>query len=90
MRRQFDYFVDRSKGSIVMRFLDKALRAGHIEILDYKQGWLVYHLNSRMIYRLMGQPESQRRRRKGDAQVRMNLMALDYVLENEATTNSTG
>ncbi len=83
LRRQFDYFTDRNKGSIVMRFLEKASLAGHIESLDYKQGWHVYHIASRTIYRLLGDPESQLRRRKGDAQVRARLMALDYVLENE-------
>jgi hypothetical protein len=83
LRRQFDYFTDRNKGSIVMRFIEKARDAGHIESLDYKQGWYVYHLCSRSIYRLAGNPESQLRRRKGDAQVRARLMALDYVLEND-------
>lgn len=83
LRRQFDYFTDRNKGSIVMRFLEKARLAGHIESLDYKQGWHVYHIASRTIYRLLGDPESQLRRRKGDAQVRARLMALDYVLESE-------
>lgn len=83
LRRQFDYFTDRNKGSIVMRFLEKASAAGHIESLNYRQGWHVYHVSSRTIYRLLGDPESQLRRRKGDAQVRVRLMALDYVLENE-------
>jgi len=83
LRRQFDYFIDRNRGSIVMRFLEKARIAGHIESLDYKQGWHVYHLCSRSIYRLAGKPDSQLRRRKGDAEVRARLMTLDYVLENE-------
>ncbi len=83
LRRQFDYFTDRNKGALVVRFLEKARRAGHIEVLDYRQGWQVYHLFSRSVYRLLGNAESQLRRRKGDAQVRARLMALDYVLENE-------
>lgn len=83
LRRQFDYFVDRNKGAIAMRFLEKARIAGHIEFLDCKQGWYVYHLYSRAIYRLLGNPDSQLRRKKGDAQIRARLMALDYVLENE-------
>ncbi len=83
VRRQFDYFTDRHKGALVMRFLKKARIAGHIEFLDYRQGWHVYHLFSRAIYRLLGNAESQHRRRKGDAQVRARLMALDYVLEND-------
>ncbi len=83
VRRQFDYFTDRNKGALVMRFLEKARIAGHIEFLDYKQGWYVYHLFSRSVYRLLGDPESQLRRRKGDAQVRTRLMVLDYILEND-------
>jgi hypothetical protein len=83
LRRQFDWFIDRNKGSIVSRFIAKARSAGHIDVLDYKQGWYVYHLCSRVIYRLCGDPESQLRRRKSDALVRTRLMALDYVLGNE-------
>ena len=83
LRRQFDYFIDRNKGALVMRFLEKARICGHIEVLDYKQGWYVYRLFSRAIYRLFGNPESQHRRRKGDSLVRIRLMALDYVLEND-------
>jgi hypothetical protein len=84
VRRQFDYFTDRNKGALVMRFLNKARAAGHIEFLDYKQGWHVYHLFSRAIYRLLGSPESQHRRRKADAQIRARLITLDYVLENDS------
>ncbi len=69
-------------------FLKKASAAGHIETFDYKQGWRVYHLCSRSIYRLSGDPESQFRRRKGDSQVRARLMALDYVLETRPITIS--
>lgn len=83
LRRQFDWFIDRNKGSIVSRFIAKARAAGHIEFLDYKQGWYVYHLCSRAVYRWCGDPESQLRRRKADAKVRARLMALDYVLANE-------
>jgi hypothetical protein len=83
VRRQFDYFTDRNKGALVMRYLTKARHAGHLEVLDYQQGWHVYHVSARAIYRLLGDPESQNRRRKGDAQVRARLIALDYVLEND-------
>ncbi len=83
VRRQFDYFTDRNKGALVMRLLTKARDAGHLGVLDYKQGWHVYHVSARAIYRLLGDPESQNRRRKGDAQVRAHIIALDYVLEND-------
>ena len=84
VRRQFDYFTDRNKGALVMRLLTKARDAGHLGVLDYKQGWHVYHVCARAIYRLLGDPESQKRRRKGDAQVRAHIIALDYVLENDS------
>jgi hypothetical protein len=83
LRRQFDYFIDRNKGSIVMRFLDKARIAGHIQLLDTAHRRQVYHLFYKPIYRLVGAPNSQNRRVKGDADVRARLMRLDYVLEND-------
>jgi hypothetical protein len=84
LRRQFDYFTDRNKGGLVVRFLEKARSFGHIESLEYKRGWYVYHLFSRSVYRLMGDADSQFRRRKGDAYIRARLMTLDYVLEHDA------
>lgn len=82
LRRQFDYFIDRQKGAISQNLLEKARLAGHIAVLDYRQGRHVYHLFFRPFYRLLGNPDSQNRRRKGDASIRARLIALDYVLEN--------
>ena len=84
LRRQFDYFIDRHKGAIAQHFLDKARVAGHLRVFDYGQRWHVYHLFAKPIYRLLGNAESQHRRAKGDAQIKAKLMALDYVLENDA------
>ncbi len=84
VRRQFDYFTDRNKGALVMRFLQKAGSAGHIEVLDYGLGWHVYHLAARTLYCILGNVDSQNRRRKGDAQIRARLMALDYVLDHDS------
>jgi hypothetical protein len=83
LRRQFDYFIDRNKGSIVMRFLEKARIAGHVQLLDTEHRRQVYHLFYKPIYRLIGVPDSQNRRIKGDADVRARLMKLDYVLESD-------
>ena len=83
LRRQFDYFIDRNKGSIAMRFLEKARIAGHIQLLDTAHRRQVYHLFYKPIYRLIGAPDSQNRRVKGDAEVRARLMKLDYVFEND-------
>ena len=83
LRRQFDYFINRQKGAIAQSFLEKARVAGHIEIIDYGEARHVYHLFSKPIYRLVGNAESQNRRRKGDGLICARLIALDYVLEND-------
>jgi hypothetical protein len=82
LRRQFDYFIDRHRGGTVSRFLEKARLNGHVQYLDSRHGRQVYHLFYKPIYRLAGNPDSQNRRVKGDADVRARLMKLDYVLEN--------
>ena len=82
LRRQFNTFIERQKGFLAQRFVEKGRIAGHIEIIDYGQGRFVYHLFSKPIYRLLGIADSQNRRRKGDGQIRARLMALDYVFEN--------
>lgn len=83
VRRQFDYFIDRVAGAIAQHFIDKARVAGHIEVIDYGHGYRVYHLFAKPIYRLLGNAESQNRRRKGDAAIRARLISLDCVLGNE-------
>jgi hypothetical protein len=83
VRRQFNQAIQRQKGYLAQHFIEKARIAGHIEVLDYRQGRFLYHLFSKPIYRLLGNPESQNRRRKGDAQIQSRLMVLDYVLENK-------
>jgi hypothetical protein len=82
LRRQFDYFIDRNRGGIVARFLEKGRINGHIRFLDSRHGRQVYHLTFKPIYRLLGIPDSQNQRVKGDAEVRARLIKLDYVLEN--------
>jgi hypothetical protein len=82
LRRQFDYFTDRQRGGLVLRFLEKARVNGHIQFFDARHGRQVYHLFHKPIYRLLGNPESQNRRVKADTDVRARLMKLDYVLEN--------
>jgi hypothetical protein len=83
LRRQFNCFVERKNGSIAQSFIDKARLAGHLEIIDYGQGKYVYHLIDKSIYRLLGHADSHNRRVKGDGEIRLHLMALDYVIESE-------
>jgi hypothetical protein len=81
LRRQFDSFIARKPGSAAQTFIDKARRLGHVDIIDYGRGSYVYHLMAKSLYRLCGNAESQNRRIKGDGEIRLHLMALDYVLE---------
>lgn len=83
LRRQFNYYIDRGKGFLAQRFIEKAHDAGHIETIEYGHGFHVYHLYAKPIYRLLGSPDSQNRRRKGHGMVRARLMTIDYVLQND-------
>ena len=80
LRRQFDLFIDRSSGAIAQHFLTKARRMGHIAVLDFGQQRHVYHLFQKDFYTLLDDPDSQNRRRKSDTEIKLRLMALDYVL----------
>lgn len=82
LRRQFDGYIGRVKGAISQHFLNKAERRGHIRVLDYGQNRKVFHLYWKPIYRLLGDEDSQHRRVKGDLQVKIRLMILDYVLRD--------
>jgi len=63
-------------------FLNKAERRGHIRAFDYGQNRKVFHLYWKPIYRLLEDEDSQHRRVKGDLQVKIRLMTLDYVLRD--------
>ena len=80
LRRQFDQFIDRSSGAIAQHFLTKAKRMGHIATMDFGQQRHVYHLFHKDFYTLLDDPDSKNRRRKGDAEIKLRLLALDYVL----------
>lgn len=83
LRRQFNYSIERQKGFLAQRFLEKAQDMGHVETIEHGHGFHVYHLFAKPIYRLLGSPDSQNRRRKGHGMVRARLMTLDYVLQND-------
>jgi hypothetical protein len=82
LRRQFAAFIARKPGGVAQNFIDKARRLGHVDIIDYGRGNYVYHLMGKSLYRLWGDEESPNRRIKGDYEIRLRLMALDYVLEH--------
>ena len=82
LRRQFMAFLQREDGAIVQRFLKKAVGLGHVQPIAYQRQRHIYHLKARPIYDLLGEPDSQNRRDKGDSQIKARLMQLDYVIEH--------
>jgi hypothetical protein len=80
LRRQFLAFIEREDGAMVQRFLKKSTELGHVYPIEYAAGRHVYHLKSKLIYRILGQEDSQNRKAKGDRQIKARLMQVDYLL----------
>ena len=81
LARQFNWFLRRKKGALSQGFVDKLRERDHASAIDYGQTRFVYHLKSKSIYRLLGIENSQNRRVKGDHEIRLRLMILDYLME---------
>jgi hypothetical protein len=79
--RQYSRFLQRKPGALILQFVERAERLGHVAVLEYGQRRHVYHLKSRTVYRILGDEESQNRRAKGDHEIKTRLMVLDYILE---------
>lgn len=80
LRRQYSQFLYRERGALQHQFLRKALGYGHLEILVCSRNHHLYHLKSRSVYGRLGIENSQSRRLKGDDDIKIRLMTLDYVL----------
>jgi hypothetical protein len=80
LRRQYARFAGRDGGTLIARFLKKANRHHHLQVIGCGQGWYIYHLVSRSLYQAVGRPNSQNRRIKGDNYIKTRLMVLDFVL----------
>jgi len=62
--------------------LTKALKKKHVQLLSFEQRRFVFHLCSRIPYRLCGIAESQDRRIKSDQTIKTMLLSLDFVLDH--------
>jgi hypothetical protein len=82
LARQFNWFLRRKSGALTQSFIDKLRDREHAAVIGYGQARFVYHLKSKTIYRLLGIENSQNRRIKGDHEIRLRLMILDYLLEH--------
>jgi hypothetical protein len=82
LSRQFCQFVNRERGALPTRFLEKAGRLHHIRVIECGRGRHIYHLVSKPVYEALGRRDSQNRRIKGDAHIKSRLMVLDFLLAN--------
>lgn len=82
LARQFCQFVNRERGALPTRFLEKASRLHHIRVIECGRGRHIYHLVSKPVYEALGRRDSQNRRIKGDAHIKSRLMMLDFLLAN--------
>jgi hypothetical protein len=84
LRRQYLHFIERDDGAMVQRFLQKGVAGKHLVPIEYATGRHIYHLKAKLLYRLIGQPDSQNRREKSDSEIKLRLMQLDYILDHPA------
>ena len=82
LRRQYCRFVQRDRGKLADKFIQKALRLNHLQIIECGQLRHVYHLTSRPVYAAVLQHDSQHRRFKSYNYMQSRLFILDFVLDN--------
>ena len=86
LRRQFSRFVQRDRGGLADKFIQKALRLDHLHVIECGQARHVYHLTSRPMYQTILRSDSQHRRFKGFGYMQSRLLILDFVLDNLSDT----
>jgi len=86
LRRQFSRFVQRDRGGLADKFIQKALHLGHLRVIECGQARHVYHMTSRPVYQTVLRSDSQHRRFKGFAYMQSRLLILDFVLDNLSDT----
>jgi hypothetical protein len=84
LRRQFTHFAGNTgRGGCEAEFLKKAISAGHVQELSYKQdNYRRYHLCARSIYRAIDKENSANRKEAGEIRAVLKLKFLDFVLDN--------
>jgi hypothetical protein len=80
LRRQFNTHIERECGAVGQRFIDRALRLGHIRASPGFANQHLYHICARALYQQIGETDNRNRRLHAPETVRQRLMLLDYVL----------
>lgn len=80
LRRQYEASAQVGRGASSVRFLQRAVAAGHVRSTTYSNRTEVFHLFARAIYRAIGEEDNRNRRRRPVYSIKAKLMALDFVL----------
>jgi hypothetical protein len=86
LRRQFSRFIQRDRGGLADKFIQRALHLDHLQVIECGQARHVYHLTSRPMYQTILGSDSQHRRFKGFAYMQSRLLILDFALDNLSDT----
>src|SRR5579872_5879816 len=81
--RQFIAFTGAKWGSRSTNFTRKLESRGHVSWREYPHLDGVYHLASKLLYRLIGKENLRNRRRHSPDFIRTRLVALDFILANQ-------
>lgn len=82
--RQFLRFADIQRGKHSQKFLEKLLLHKHAAPHTYQSGERVYHVFSRKVFHSIGHDNLRTRRKHQLDYIKTRLMALDFVLSNQA------
>src|SRR5262245_19036419 len=80
--RQFNQFAHCKGGKRVDSFVKKLTANRHCQTYRLAKNALVYHLTSKVVYRIIGHENLRHRRSHQIDYVKTKLLGLDYVLQN--------
>ncbi len=82
LRRHYEASAQVGRGGSSVRFLRRAIHAGHIRSTRFSNRTEVYRLFAREIYRAIGEGDNRNRRSRPVFSIKAKLMALDFMLAN--------
>jgi hypothetical protein len=81
---QFLDFTGQKKGRALNEFTDKLIGFKHASFHPYRHGARVYHVFARKLYQALDRDHVRTRRKHALEYIRTRLVALDFVLANQA------
>jgi hypothetical protein len=82
VRRQFSFFIGKNSGQLDENFLKRALGNNHVRATTYRADRILYHIGSKPLYDLIGEPDNRNRRQHQVFTIKCRVMALDFVLQH--------